>query len=568
MRALMVLVVAAVLEAGLAWGHGEPGTGKTELGPFGRQPAPAAAPDAEAAPPLWTDEVGVHFPITTSSPLAQRYFDQGLRLAYAFNHAEARRAFAWARTLDPRCAACAWGEGLVLGPNINAPMAPRAGEQARAALAAARRHAGRASPRERALIAALDARYSASPKADRAALDRAWAAAMDRVAARFPGDVDIAVLHAEALMNLSPWDYWDDGGRRPRGRTAEIVAILERVLARQPDHVGAIHLYIHMVEASDRPQRAEPYADRLASLRPGPGAGHLVHMPSHIYYRVGRYRDSLEANRRAVAEDEAYLAQARATGIYADGYYPHNVHFVLVSAQMAGDGPAVLDAASKLERVLSESGARAIPWVQAIKAAPYFAHAQFSPPETVLALPDPGEGLPYVRAMWHYARGVAQAARGRVADARVEAEALARIGGDPDVAALAAAGVPAGRVVALARHVVLARIAQSGGDVDGAIESLRQAVALQDGLAYMEPPYWYYPVRQSLGAALLLAGRVGEAEAAFRRSLEATPGSGWALYGLAEALRRQGAVAAAADVEARLARVWAGDRALLSLQRL
>lgn len=538
----------------------------TELKPFGREPATPAEAYTESEPPLLDDLGTLTYRITTASPLAQKYFDQGLRLAYAFNHAEARRAFRQAQRLDPACALCYWGEALVLGPNVNAPMEASAREPALAALAKAQAHAARVSPKERALIEALGARYSDDPKAERATLDAAYAAAMGKVAARYPDDLGIAVLYAESLMDLSPWDYWEAGGSQPKGKTAELVETLERVLARDPAHPGAIHLYIHTVEASDRPERAEPYADRLGRLMPG--AGHVVHMPSHIYYRVGRYLDSLAANKAAVAADEAYIARVSPTGIYPQAYYPHNVHFVLVSAQMAGDGKTAIEAATKLDRTVSEEAAKTIPWVQPIKAAPLFAHAQFGDPATVLALPDPGDTLPYVKAMWHYARGVAQAARGDLTAAQREADAIAEIARTADFTELVSGGVPATDVLEIAQHVVLARTAHARGDLAGGVREMGAAVAVQDSLPYMEPPFWYYPVRQSLGALLLLSGRVDEAEAAFRKSLERTPNNGWAIYGLRETHKARGDQRAADEAAARLDQAWAGDRSLLRLPRL
>ena len=302
-----------------------------------RADAGAKAPEA---PPLFAD-LGVYsYPVTTASPQAQRYFDQGLRLAYGFNHAEARRAFRKAQQIDPDCALCHWGEAMVLGPNINAPMEAEAAAPALAAVTRAMALAPAARPHERALIEALARRYAADPAADRRSLDAAYAEAMMDVAKRYPDDADITVLTAEALMDLSPWDYWQAGGAEPKGHTAEIVRMLEAVMERKPDHIGAIHYYIHMVEASDRPERAVPGADRLASF--DLGAGHLVHMPSHIYYRVGRYLDSLQANRRAVATDEAYLESIGTAGIYPGAYFPHNIHFLMASAQMAGDGPTAV----------------------------------------------------------------------------------------------------------------------------------------------------------------------------------------------------------------------------------
>ncbi|OYD84832.1 tetratricopeptide repeat protein [Azospirillum brasilense] len=538
---------------------------KTEVKPFTEMGTGASGPP-EASVDLLDGLGTLSWPVTTTSPQAQAFFDQGLRLSYAFNHGEARRAFRKAQGLDPGCALCFWGEALVLGPNINWPMEPASNEPALAALRQAQLHAAHATDRERALINALARRYAEGAPTDRKALDAAYADAMAEVARRFPEDAQIAVLTAEAMMNLTPWDYWADAGRTPKGRTADIVATLERVLASDPEHPGAIHYYIHMVEASDRPERAEPYADRLGRLMPA--AGHIVHMPSHIYFRVGRYRDSLEANRGAVAADEAYLAKVKATGLYAGAYYPHNIHFLMVSAQMAGDGPTVVVSADKLARTVTEEAARTIPWVQPIKAAPYFAHAQYSAPAIVLALPDPGDEFPYVKALWHYARGVAQAAGGNGAEAAREAEAIDAIARTADFSGLDAAGIPAGRIATLSRHVVLARIAQARGDLETALEEFREAATIEDTLSYMEPPYWYYPVRQSLGAVLLQTGHAAEAERAFRASLTKTPHNGWALYGLTEALRAQGRTTEAEQTAERLARSWAGDRSQLALNRL
>lgn len=528
---------------------------KTEVRPFPTT-APADAAAASTPPPLWDTLGTLHFAVSTANPLAQRYFDQGLKLAYAFNHAEAARAFRHAQDLDPACALCYWGEALVLGPNINAPMDATANIAALAALARAQAVAPKAGARERALIDALAQRYASDPGTGRAVLDAAYAEAMGKVAARYPRDADVTLLHVEALMNLSPWDYWEAAGARPKGRTAEILATLEQVLQRRPDHPGAIHFYIHMVEASARPDRALPYAARLGSLMPG--AGHLVHMPFHIYYRVGQYKDAIEANRRAVAADEAYLAEASPTGIYPLAYYPHNIHSLMTSAQMAGDGKSAIAAAEKLARVVSQDAGLSIAWVQPILVAPYFTHAQFSAPDTTLALSDPGDALPYVKAMWHYARGVAHAARGEPAAARAEVDAMQRLAQNGDYSALVEAGVPAPDVIALARHVVLGRIAQSVGDWAQARTEFEQAVAWEDKLFYSEPPYWYYPVRQSLGAVLLAAGKLDEAEATFRQSLLRTPNNGWALHGLAATYQKLGNPHAAATVRKQFARAWVG----------
>jgi tetratricopeptide (TPR) repeat protein len=539
----------------------------TEVPPAEIKAASPALAFADADPPLWEGLGSVTYQITTSSAAAQGYFDQGLRLTYAFNHAEAQRAFRKAQKLDPDCAMCFWGEALVLGPNINLPIQDEAVTPAFAAAGKAAALAAKASPREQALIAAIAARYAEDPKADRAALNAAYAAAMGKVAAQFPEDNDIAVLYAESLMDLSPWNYWQPGGSEPNPQSVDIVPTLERVLAKHPAHPGAMHYYIHAVEASDRPKRAEPYADRLRGAIPG--AGHLVHMPSHIYYRVGRYLDALTVNKTAVTVDEGYLAATSAPmGVYRLGYYPHNVHFVMASAQMSGDGPTVISAAEKLRGLIPDEVARGIALVQPVKAAPYFAHAQFSSPDTVLALPDPGDAVPYVKATWHYARGVAHAARGDFAAALAEANDIETLERTADFSLLKTAGVPAQDVLNLARDVIQGRIAQARGDSKAAIEKFEQAAAVQDSLPYMEPPYWYYPVRQSLAAALLQAGRLDDAEEQFRRALQRAPNNGWSHYGLSELYKARGDSAGAAREEGELAKSWIGDRQLLQLSKL
>ena len=508
------------------------------------------------------------FPVTTASPQAQAYFDQGLKLTWAFNHAEARRAYQEAQRLDPACAMSFWGEAFALGPNLNDGMHQEAVAPAHAAVTRAMELRDKATSKERALIEALARRYSPDANADRTALNQAWADAMREVAKAHPGDPDVQVLFADALMNLQPWDYWEADKRTPKGNGAEIVATLERALASNPDHAAAIHLYIHAVEASSTPERAEPYADRLRGATRA--AGHLVHMPAHIYLRIGRYRDSLDINRDAVAADEAMLAQIgeAASPICRFGYYPHNVHFLLVSAQMAGLAEDAIAAAGKLGQVTSDEVAAKLGWVQAIKRAPYTAHAQFSAPDTILALPDPGDRFPFVKGYWHYARGIALARQGDTAKARAEAGAIRRLIGTADFSHVEAQSVPAKEVLRVAEHLIEARNAQAQGSLAEAERQLRQAVSLQDALPYLEPPYWYYPVRQTLAAVLLQQGRAEEAAATFQEALKEQPRNGWALWGLAQALQAAGRTDGTREAEAALDRAWAGDRALLKLERL
>ena len=527
-------------------------------------PRGAAAPTSADTPPLLGTLGALSWPAGTANPEAQAYFDQGYRLAWGFNHAEAARAFRAAQRLDPDCAMCLWGEAWVLGPHINFIMEEDANRRAVAALERARALAPKAGEMRAALIDALSKRYAADPKADRKALDKAYADAMEAVQARWPADPEVAVLTVDALMNLSPWDYWEDNGRKAKGATDRIVALLEAVLgdrrsavAPNPLHPGAIHLYIHTVEASDRPERAAPHAARLEALMPG--AGHIVHMPAHIWYRLGMWKESLESNRRAVAADEAQLARGGASALYAGGYFAHNVHFVLASATMGGDGPTAVAAATRLATLIPEEAKRAFPGLtQPVASAPFLAHARFSAPEAVLALQAPAEEFPFIRAHWHYARGEALARLGRVAEARAESAAIAKLEGTPAIAALPAEGVPAAEVLGIARRIVEARAAQAAGDNTTAVRLYAEAAAAQDGLPYMEPPFWYYPVHQSLGAALLAQGKPAEAEAAFREALKRSPNNGWATAGLLRAAEARNDAGGAAAAKAMLEKSWFG----------
>lgn len=535
----------------------------TETAPFQPQPA---KPALDEMPVLYGNLGTLSFKAGTRNSRAQAWFDQGIRLAFAFNHAEAQRAFREAQKLDPRCALCFWGEALVLGPNINAPMTPEANTAALAALEKAVELAPGAPARDRALIEALASRYSADPKAERAALDAAYAEAMKTVAARYAADDTLQALYAEALMDTQPWDYWEGGGAKPKGHGAEIVATLEKVLRRNPDHPGAIHLYIHAVEASTQPGRALPYARKLGALMPG--AGHIVHMPAHIYYRVGLYRESLRTNQRAMAADERYFKTSPSDPLYKAGYYPHNIHFLMVSAQMGGDGASAIDAAGKLDASMDAEVVAQFPIMQPVKAAPYTTHAQFSAPETILALPAPAKGLALVEAMYHYARAVAFAQKKDAAAAQKEIDALARLEQDTDVKPFAEWGIPAKEIIQTARLVAAGRLADAHGDLDGAARAYEEAVFIEDSLAYMEPPYWYYPVRQSLGSVRLRQGKLDEAEKAFRDSLGRVRNNGWALAGLAETYKRKGDAAAEKAARQAYAKTWFGPAKGPALERL
>ena len=545
--------------------HAQP-PARNELGTYSRDlPKGAAAPRSEERPPIYSNlgrltwaEVG------PSAQDARAYFDQGYRLGWGFNHAEAARAFRTAQDLDPACAMCLWGEAWVLGPHINYPMGPDANARALAALERGRSLAP-AGGVQAALIDALSQRHSPDPNADRTALNQAYADAMEAVQARFPDDPHVALLTADALMNLSPWNYWEEGGKTPKGKTARMVELIEGVLGdrqvgslkAEPDHPGAIHLYIHAVEASDRPERAAPHAARLATLMPG--AGHLVHMPSHIWYRLGRWRESLDANVQAAAADEAMMKQGGASLLYAEGYHAHNVHFVMVSALMGGDRSTTLAAADKLADLVSSRAQQEVPWTQPIAAAPFYAHARFSKPEDVLALPEPGSAFPLIHASWHYARGIALVRLGRAEDARREAAAIGELAKTPQVTALPEVGVPGPAVLTIAMQEIEARLAQANGDAARAAGLFAEAARIQDQLPYMEPPFWYYPVHQSLGAALMAQGRPQEAAAAFREALQRSPNNGWAAAGLLRAVEAQGDARALDEARALLQKNWFGD---------
>ncbi len=461
---------------------------------------------------------------------------------------------------------CFLGEAIVLGPNINVPMDPAANAPAVAALRKAEQLAGGASQKEKDLIAAVATRYSEDPAAQRPPLDAAFADATAALAAKYPDDLELALLAVEAAMDTQPWDYWEANGSKPKGRAGDALTRLEAVLAKKPDHPHAIHLYIHLVEASDNPERAEPYADKLAALMPG--AGHIVHMPSHIYYRIGRYSDSLTTNVAASKVDEAYLAQTQAVGVYPIGYYSHNIHFVLVSAQLLGDARTVDAEADKLDKWVGNDIATAIPIVQPVKAAPYFAWAQYGEPDKVLALAEPKDAPAYVKSMWHYARGVAFAAKKDAAGARAEADAIKRIAAETDWAMLDAWAIPVRPVLEVAENVVRARVAQAEDDNNAAIELWKKAAAAEDTIPYTEPPFWYYPVRQSLGAALLKSGDAPGAIKEFDAALAKARNSAWALYGLEQAAKASGDKILQLKASEELAKSWQGDPAMLTLERL
>ncbi len=529
--------------------------------------AAVAAPASRSRPiPLYRDLTTSPFRVTTRAPDAQLYFSQGLLLTYGFNHTGAVRSFREAQRLDPGCAMCWWGEAVALGPNINAPMDERDRSAALAAMDRAMALRDRASPTERALIEAVARRYSRDASADRAALDAAYADAMIGVARRFPDDNDIAVLAAEAAMNTTPWNYWEADKRTPIGRSGEAVRLVETVLRRAPAHAQAAHLQIHLLEASD-PERAEAAADRLATPL-APSAGHLVHMPGHIYALRGRHADSIRVNVAAVRADEAFIRDTNDQGLVRYGYYPHNIHFIVAAAQLAGDMKTAISEAKRLRSVLDPATSARIAWIQAIDAAPWLALAQFAEPKAILAAPAPDPRLPYPTAMRHYARAVAYAQLRDKAGFDRELTAMAALKASNGFADMIAQGVPAPDLLALAEAVARGRFAAAGGRHREAADHYTRAIAIEGRIPYQEPPYWYYPVSQSLGAALFQGKRYAEARDAFRAALVQSPNNGWALYGLMHSEAALGHAPEAAAARQALDKAWLGDRRWLRMDRL
>lgn len=523
----------------------------------------AWAKEADAAKAMSAEDLlspvdGIALQITTKSDDAQNYFNAGLAHMWNFNHGAAVDAFRAAQAADPDCAMCYWAEGFALGPNINAPMTDDAIEPAYAATQAAVARLAHASDKERALIGALNARYSKKQVADRAPLDEAFAAAMEKVAGQFPDDDFVLTLATEANMDTQRWDYWAPDGRTPKGRAGKSIALLEKVLARSPNHQAAIHLYIHMTEASDNPYRAAPYAENLDAL--SPGLGHLMHMPSHTWSQIGRWRQAIDENVKAAAADEAFIAAGRASPMYEYGYYVHNVHFVLWSAQLAGDGPVALDMARKLDAKLPMEMVAAVPFAQPIKAAPLYAFAQFASPDVVEALEKPGDAFPFLQGSWHYARGEAFARQGEIEKARAEAAAIDKIVASADMSALVDNLIPAPDVLKISSLTVKARASAAEGDMKAAVKSMEEAVALQATLNYTEPAYWYYPAKQTLAAMVLEHGDAERAEQLFLESLTEWPNNGWAYYGLAQTYKARGDKNARKYAEGLMKAAWLGDK--------
>jgi tetratricopeptide (TPR) repeat protein len=514
-------------------------------------PAPAAASGTGLTGadtvPIYTDLGTHHKRISTHVPAAQQYFDQGLRLTYGFNHAEAIRSFTRAAELDSTCAICYWGIALAYGPHVNAPMDSASGVAAYAAVQKALALASHAPAHERAYIEAVAQRYEAAPPANRARLDTAYSRAMAKVAKTYPNDLDAATLYAESLMDLRPWNYWKPDGTPYEG-TTEIVRQLRRVIAANPNHPGACHYYIHAVEAVD-PQAAVPCAERLAQLMPG--EGHMVHMPAHIYIRVGRWNDAVKANQHAIHTDEVFIEGQNPRGVYPLAYYPHNIHFLAFASTMAGRSAQAIEASKILTGKVNVDVARQVGMLQEMLPYHTLTLTTFGKWDDVLAQPLPPADIRFSYGMAYYARGVAYAAKQQWAEAQAALDTVTAINAaTPDAADSKTA-------LSIAVHALTGEIASRRGDLDAGITHFREAIKIEDAGLYFEPPKWYYPVRHSLGAVLLKAGKNAEAEQAYREDLKRFPENGWSLFGLAQALKAQGKDAEAARVDARFRKAWA-----------
>ena len=498
------------------------------------------------------DNLGtLHHPITTNSPEAQRYFDQGLRFVYAFNHEEAIMAFEEAARLDPSAVMAYWGVALASGPNINKPMDKAAERRAWDAVQKARTHRTHASPVEQAYIDAIGKRYDRNGHA-RPTLDKAYADAMRVVWRQFPNDPDAGVLFAEALMDLHPWDLWTAAGR-PKPGTEELVFTLESLLARFPDHPGACHYYIHSVEASPTPDRALACAERLPALMPG--AGHLVHMPAHIYMRIGRYHEAAKRNEHAADIDRKYLAGRKLGGDYADGYYTHNLHFLWASLIMEGRRTEALKVARRLTGTITEDEARKDKWKELYLPAPLWSMIRFGQWDELLREPPPPKTLRLQQGIWRLGRGMALSASGRLPGAEGEHLVLAgmakRFGRDRS-----SEEKTERTLLKIAERLLAGELAMQRRKYDEGIASFTDAVKLEEELSYTEPPFWPIPIRHYLGAALLRVGQPSKAEAVYRTDLTKNPLNGWAQFGLMQSLRAQQKVREADDVEKQWQQAW------------
>ena len=485
------------------------------------------------------DNLGNHsYSISSTNKEAQQFFNQGLRLTYAFNHAEAHRSFMEASRLDPNSAMTYWGQAYTLGPNINDPKPDEERKNKyNEAIAKAKKLISNASPKEQALINALSHRYSNDLEKDVENLNMDYMNEMTKVVQEYPEDSDIQTLYAASIMNTVPWNYWDKDGN-PSPNIKEAKAALEKAMKINPDNPGAHHYYIHMVELP-KPELGVISADKLGGLMPA--AGHLVHMPSHIYIRVGRYKDAVIANQKAILADEDYISQCYAQGMYPLGYYPHNIHFLWSASSLLGDSKIAIDAAKKTAEKVPTGELIEMSFLQNFASTPLLAYTRFGKWNDILTIPSPNSEIKHLKLIWHYARGIAFIRKDNLKDAAEELEAIQELIKDPDMEDLVATGFDSSLTIAkLAYEVIAGELAAANGDLNKAIEHLEKAVAIEDGLTYNEPAAWHIPTRQNLGAILLKAEQYEEAEKIYREDLSVLRQNGWSLMGLYQSLKAQG----------------------------
>jgi tetratricopeptide (TPR) repeat protein len=543
-------VLLAILLSGVAFGQ--------------HHAAPAAAKPKPAT--LMTGLGDLHHPVSTKNSQAQQFFDQGLRLIYAFNHDEAARSFQRAAELDPNLAMAYWGIAEAVGPNYNDPASDERFKLAHDAIQKAVDLSANAPANERAYIQAMAVRFPADPKADRYQAAKDYHDAMRGVVQKYPDDLDAATLFAEAGMGLHPWGLWHIDGTPEEG-TEEIVATLESVLKRDPNHMGATHYYIHAVEASRNPERALAGANKLASM--APAAGHLVHMPGHVYIRTGDYEAAVKTNEKAAEADRTYLSASGAQGIYPMMYYSHNLHFIAMCAAMNGNYLEAKKTAAMLAAHVAP-GVKEMPPIEGFMTIPMAIDVRFHRWDDILALKPPDPDMKIVTVFWHFARGMALAGKGRVSEAEAEYKVVsdAEKGTPEDAIFSMPFNNKTKDILKIAENVLGAKIALSKKDVDGAISQLREAVAIQDTLKYGEPPDWFFPVRESLGAALMMNGDATGAEKVFREDLDRNPRNPRSLYGLNQALTKQGRNYDAGFVKKQFDASWKGGASALKMDDL
>ena len=523
--------------------------------------APAEKPAA-----LMTGIGTLHHPVSTKNAQAQQFFDQGLRLIFAFNHDEAARSFKQVAVLDPQLGMAYWGIAEAVGPNYNDPASDDRFQAAHEAIQKAVELSSSAPANEQAYINAMAKRFPADPKADRRKAAEDYRDAMREVVKNFPDDLDAATLFAESGMNLHPWGLWHVDGTPEEG-TEEIVATLESVLKRDPDHMGAIHYYIHSVEASRNPERALAGANKLAAM--APGAGHLVHMPAHVYIRTGDYEAAVKTNQEAAIVDRAYIKASGVQGIYPMMYYSHNLHFIAMCASMNGNYAEAKKNADLLATHVAP-GVKEMPPLEGFMTIPIAVDVRFHKWDSILAMKQPDPEMKITTVFWHFARGMAYAGKGKVREAEAEYRIVAEAekATPEDVPFAMPVNNKARDVLKIAENVLGAKIAQAKKDSDGSIAMLREAVAIQDTLKYDEPSDWFFPVRESLGAALLLKGDNGAAEKTFREDLDRNPRNPRSLYGLEQTLKKQGREYDASFIQKQFDASWKGGANTLKMEDL